>query len=166
VAIDGSTNHIAVTGSFAGTIDFGCGPMTSPAGSAAFLAVFDTLGQCLGSSQVGVTASTGRSVTFSPEHDAVAVGFVDNLTPDGSAPDPQTADTQVVVFRIGPGNSTLASYPLPGSRSAAANAIGIDRTGNAYIAGNFSGTIGSDADRVVSSGQRDIFFAKLATGTF
>lgn len=86
VAVDG-TGNVLLTGAFAGTVDFGGGPLTSAGAYDIFVAKFDSAGNHLWSKRFGdASAQYGQSVAVDPAGNALLTGYFAGTADFGGGP--------------------------------------------------------------------------------
>lgn len=156
-----SAGHCYVTGWFQGQAAFGPQTLTSDGGFDLFLAKFDSAGKLLWLRQGGgVENSFGTSVACDKTGNAYIAGqFSGKL---------RLGDTELTASGVQ--NIFLAKFDAAGTfqwakrfgtRNDFVNALAIDAIGNCYLAGYFSASTSIGATELTSSGQVDVFTAKL-----
>ncbi len=162
IATDANGN-IALTGSFAGVIDFGCGPMTSAGGNDAFLVSFASNGNCNWSKRFGDGAEQiGYGVSFDVDGNVIVVGsfagsvnFTGNVLTSGGGFD-------VFVAKFDQGGNPLWSKRAGDASDQTAYCVGADSSKNVYLGGGFNGSIDFGGGSHNSGGLQDLFFVKLS----
>lgn len=179
LARDGAGN-LFITGQFAATADFdpgvGAANLTSAGGNDLFFAKYDALGNYIWAKRIGgVNNDVGNGVSVDASNNVYLTGYYGNTTDF----DPGAGTATVVGF--GGTDIFVAKYDNSGNyqwakgmgTSGDEGGIGItvDGSGNAYIVGNFVGTIdydpGAGTASLASAGGNDIFVGKYdASGNY
>jgi hypothetical protein len=164
-AVDASGNMI-VTGAFAGTVDFGGGPLTAPgggAGSNVFIVKFAPDGTHMWSSRFGDgTGQWARSVTTDASGNVVITGYFYGTVDFGGGPLTSTGDEDVFIAKFTPGGAHIWSKSFGSADHQSANSVAVDASGNVIIAGGFYGTINfGGGDLTAPGSDENIFIAKF-----
>ncbi|MBK9264697.1 MAG: nucleotide-binding protein [Polyangiaceae bacterium] len=162
VAID-SMNDILVGGSFAGTVDFGGGTMTSTNvdlfgmklddnGNHVWSKHFD---QQIGSQPAltNVAVDSAGNVAFT--------GYFFNTVDFGGGPLTSAGSYDVFVGKFGPNGQHLWSKRFGDTSDESPTGFGFDGTGNLFIAGGFKGPLNLGGSTLMSAGDNDCWIAKL-----
>jgi hypothetical protein len=151
IGVDGS-GATALTGSFAGSIDFGGGPLvgTGIADDDFFIARFDGSSAHLwsgGSGNEGLQA--GRGVVIDPQGDTISTGLFSGSINFGTGKIAALSSDIFVARFDGEGKATWVGHfsgdnggPVGVGTSDPTGGIAVDRDGNLAIAGWFTGTLG------------------------
>ncbi|MDW7759745.1 MAG: SBBP repeat-containing protein [Acidobacteriota bacterium] len=158
-----SNGHIAVTGSFRGTIDLDPSGkagtdavFTSDSGSSdAFIAVYSSLGEFRWGKALGSPGEDqGRAVRMDAEGRIVVAGLL-------------SGDLFVVKFDASGEILWESRAGGSGSIQVASGALALDNAGSILLTGEFSRTADFDSERetppLIARGESDIFTAKYAT---
>ena len=153
---------LALTGSFAGTIDFGCGPLTSAGGNDLFVAHLDATGGCLWSLGLGDAADqAGNAVTFDTAGNVIVTGAFAGTVKIGNQTLVSAGGTDVLVAKIGPSGLPLWAAKAGGTGDQGGLAVGTDGMNHLYVAGAFAESLGFNAGPLMSAGAEDAFVVKL-----
>ncbi|MBM4085222.1 MAG: hypothetical protein FJ272_10570, partial [Planctomycetes bacterium] len=176
VAVD-SAGNVIVTGYFVGAVDFDPGPgaamLTSSGVVDQFLAKYDANGRHLWSFALGGPgADMPHSVVADRAGNLYLAGYfsarVDFDPGPGSAVLTSKGERDAYLAKYDPNGKYLWAVSLGGPQTDEANCLAVDDAGNAYVTGNFEGSL--DAATGVSlrgAGGLDAFVAKFdANGKF
>jgi hypothetical protein len=158
-----------ITGTFAGTVNFGGGALTSiGANGDLFVARYDALGNHLWSRRFGdASAQTGISVAVTPQDEVVVGGDFAGTLVIGGVTLTSQGQTDVFVAKFDPtGNPIWArSFGDPSAQTVGGVAIG--PSGEVLVTGTFAGTISTTVGALTSAGGTDVFLLALdsALGT-
>jgi hypothetical protein len=169
VATDGSDNVI-VTGRMRGTIDFGCGALSSAGGKHDVLvAKFDSTGTCLWSKAFGEGTQDqfGQDVAVDGSGNILVTGRFRGNNIDFGCGNLSSAGGKhdVFVAKLDASGACLWSKGFgEGTQDQFGEAVATDITGNTLVAGRFRGNNVDFGCGNLSSagGKHDIFVAKLA----
>ena len=161
-ATDGSGN-IALVGSFAGVLDFGCGALTSAGGNDAFLAVLGPTGACSWSKRFGDGAEQmGYGVTFDVDGNVIVTGsFAGSINLTGQVLT-SAGGLDVFVAKFDPGGAAFWSKKVGDATDQNGFCAGADGSKDVLVGGGFTGTVNFGGGVLTSAGTEDIFFAKLS----
>lgn len=164
VAVDAS-GHVAVAGTFQGTINFGGGSLTSGGDTDIFLATFGSDGAHLWSKRFGDASSqSAEAVAVDASGNLVLTGgFQGNANFGGSALT-SAGGMDVFVARFGPDGNHLWSARFGDGAVQLANGVAADASGNAIIAGRLEGATDFGGGALTSAGGGDLFVAKFGAG--
>ncbi|HNX89802.1 MAG TPA: SBBP repeat-containing protein, partial [Paludibacteraceae bacterium] len=178
IDIDAAGNTY-ITGYFYGTADFdpgaGTAYLTAAGNNDIYFAKYDAAGNYVYAKSIGGTGSDiGRSIVIDAAGNAYITGNF-QLTADfdpgiGTANLTSAGSVSVFLAKYDASGNYLYAKNIGGG-SAWGYSIAIDASGNAYITGNFLGTVdfdpGAGAVNLSSSGGYDIFIAKYdASGNY
>lgn len=168
VAVDGASN-IYIGGNFAGSVDFGGGPLTSTGEAAAFVLKLDANGSFGWARKIdgsGVAGPSARAVPGAIATDGTAVIVANNFT------DSITVDTTTLMsagsfdmFALKVSASTGETIwvrTFGGTSADFATGIALDSGGNAVFTGTFTGTIDFGGGPTSSGSNSSGFLLKLA----
>jgi hypothetical protein len=167
VALDPQQN-VVVTGFAAGVVDFGCGPLADAGNGDAFVARIDPSGTCLWSKRYGDgNPQTGRAVATDPAGNPIVVGSFAGTVDFGGGARTSKGGFDVFVAKLQAATGDhVWSYgfgdAMPANNDQYGWASAIDAQGNAWIGGDFSGTLALPGSTSTSAGGFDGFVAKLS----
>jgi hypothetical protein len=160
VATDGSGNVI-LTGYFAGTLDFGGGPLVSLGVYDIFIAKFDGGGTHLWSQRFGDTDSqTGTRVTADGAGNVLATGYFLGGVDFGGGTLTSGGLEDIYVAKFASDGTHLWSKRFGDGQTQQGSGIATDRLGNVVLAGTFQGTADFGGGDLTSAGSYDIYVAK------
>jgi hypothetical protein len=164
-AVDASGN-IIITGAFAGTVDFGGGPLTAPGGgggSNVFIAKFAPNGTHLWSNRYGDGINQwARSVKTDASGNVVITGYFNGTVDFGGGPLTSAGGQDVFIAKFTPGGAHIWSKRFGSADNQFANSVAVDASGNVIIAGAFYGTIDFGGGDLTAPGlDENIFVAKF-----
>ena len=172
VAFDSSGNMYA-TGSFTGTVNFGCGSLSSNGTTYpdAYLAKYSSTGTCLWSKRLGgIYDDAGTGVVVDPNNNVIVIGtvggYVTGTTVDfGGGPIAIYRDPNIFVARYA-ADGTYQWAKTFGSALGGSNikpyAVAVDASGNVAVTGSFQNTIDFGGGPIVANGfSFDAFAFKL-----
>jgi Bacterial Ig domain/Fibronectin type III domain len=169
VAVDAGGNAIAV-GSFKGSLDFGCGMLSTDNTSDIFIAKYSQTGSCQWSKHLnGSGSATALSVAIDGSSNIIVAGYFNGSVDFGGGF--LTSDGQTDFF--------IAKYSSTGayqwarclgsisSGGGVAYSVETDNNGNILVTGYFNGSVNFGGGFLTSTGGVDIFIAKYSpTGAY
>jgi hypothetical protein len=172
VALDVGGN-VVLTGTFAGTIDFGGGPLTSVSQSDLFVAKLDPLGNHVWSKAYGpvnafLTTRSGYGIAVDTAGNVWVTGsfagqldFEGNVIDDGQG----TQQSSFLVKLHGLDGAHLWSRAI-GTAAATdrGNAVVAAPDGDVVVCGQFQGTVDFGAGQIGALGADDAYVARLTSG--
>ena len=162
IAVDPAGNAI-VTGSFAGTVDFGGGPLVAVA-TDIFLAKYNSTGTHEWSRRFGGTSSdTGDDLAVDTYGSVYITGRFDSNVDFGGGPLVSAGASDIYVVKFNSAGTHQFSQRFGSTNPDLGRGITVDPTGSVTITGNFDGTVDFGGGGLVSSGT-DIFLASYARG--
>lgn len=160
VAVDGSSN-VLVAGDFAGTADFGGGPLTSVGYDDIFLAKYDANGTHLWSKRLGGTGSDAAwSMAVDGSGNVLVTGAFEGTADFGGGPLVSAGNTDIFVAKYSSGGTHLWSKRFGGTDYERAWAVAADGSGNVLLAGDFAGMADLGGGPLTSAGSDDVFVAR------
>jgi fibronectin type 3 domain-containing protein len=176
VAVDGS-GRVTVGGEFAGTVDFGGGPVTSAAYSwfdpatvqDGFVAQYTASGAYRWARQIGNEGDdevTGVAVDGSGN--VIVVGWLGSWEVDlGGGPTTSFGDVDMFVAKYSASGTHLWSRRVGGSQAETPAAVAVDGQGNVWVVGRFFETtdLGGGTLTAVGGLDQDGFIVKYAGTT-
>ena len=162
VSVDRGGN-VVVAGEFLGTADFGGGPLTSAGSSDAFVARYDSKGAHLWSKRLGGTGTDSAwAVATTVSGTLLLAGDFSDSVDFGGGGLTSAGSSDVFVAEYAAGGTHLWSKRFGGIGADTAEAVAIDGTGNAFITGDFNGSVDFGGGPLISTGREDGFVLKLA----
>lgn len=175
VSID-STGNILVGGSFYSTVDFDPGVGNFPLVAQiqdAFLAKYDSLGDFVWARQLGAASSSTQGIMLAVDtsDNVLLVGSFQNTVDfepgAGTTNITSTGGFDAYVWKLNSSGALVWGRKFGGASPDIANAVTVDSSGNAYIAGYFQGTADFDPGvgvlSATSAGSYDAYAWKLDT---
>ena len=164
IAVDGAGN-VVVGGVFAGTMDWGTGPLTSAGSSDIFLARFTGSGSPLWAKRFDNTKNkNSMRIAADPSGNTFVAGRFQGSINFGSTPmwamTSSAPSGDMYVATLDGSGSRLSSFDYG---DGAVDGIAVDSAGDPFIAGSFVGAADFGGTPLVAKGQADAFVAKLHT---
>jgi len=162
VALD-SVGNVVVAASFAGTINFGGGALTTAGGNDVGLAKFTTGGMPLWSKRFGAAgADIARGVAVDPFGTVTLAGdFTGSVNFGGAAALASAGATDVFVAKYDAMGTHLWSRKAGDAVAQVASGVAADGSG-VFVTGSFAGAINFGGGALTSAGMNDVFLVKLA----
>jgi hypothetical protein len=166
VAVDGSGN-VVVGGSFKGTINLGGGTLTSTSATTndAFLAKLDGLGNHLWSVRFGDALDQSvDGVAVDTKGNVLATGSFSGSFDCGTGVVTSAGASDVFVVKYSPAGTCLQArrYGNNDAGAQVGRAVAADAAGNAYVFGDFTGTLDVDLGALTTADTKlDQFLLKL-----
>jgi hypothetical protein len=152
-----SSGNVTVVGSFADTVDFGGGPLTSAGDSDIVVVSFDQNGAHRWSKRFGSTGNDeGYGVATDSGGNVTVVGSFADTVDFGGGPLTSTGDSDIVVVSFDKSGAHRWSKRFGGADSDRAYGVTKDSSGNATVVGYFSGTVDFGGGPLTSAGDSDI----------
>jgi hypothetical protein len=150
--------HDYLKGTFQGTIDLGCGPMTSPVADTPYIAAVDAAGACVWSRSLG-----SFHASLLPSGDLLVTGPFAGTVDVGCGPVTSGPDASYLVARINSTGVCMWNRNLAVSNPS----VVVGASGNIAVGAAFGGTVDIGAGPLTSSGVTDLAVAMLdgTTGT-
>ncbi|UQA56879.1 SBBP repeat-containing protein [Polyangium aurulentum] len=161
VAVDPAGNTLVI-GHFSGAIDLGGGPITSPNGSATFVAKLDRDGKHVWSKAFTLSLPGGQHIAVDPNGEVLVGGNYFYDLDFGGGPLPKTNGGLAVAKLSGLDGSHIWSKGFGDQYSKDLKYVASDRFGGVVILGPYGGTVdfgGGPIGNEFSGG--DVFFARL-----
>jgi hypothetical protein len=158
---------IVVAGSFAGSIDFGDGALSAPAGQIfLFVARFGPDGAIKWSKAAGTKGYARLTgVAVDPQSDILVAGYFTGELKFANQKKLQTDsnDEDIFLARLDLDGKPLWSVSFGDAADQQAMGVSVDTDGNALIAGSYKGNIDFGVNTPLAAGSGlDVFVAKLA----
>lgn len=161
VAVDGGGNVI-VTGSFAGTIDFGGGTLTSAGGTDIFLAKLDVDGRHVWSWRFGDGQNqAGNGVAVDGAGGVYLTGFFSGTVDFGGGALASAGSRDVFVARFDAAGNHVWSERFGDAGTQNGTGLAVDGSGSVVVVGFFVGSIDFGGGTLTSAGLEDAYLAKL-----
>lgn len=161
VAIDGSGNAVLV-GSISGTADFGGGVLTTSGATDIFITKVNAAGKHVWSkllanpqaeSLAAAAIDPTGNILVAGDFDGVIFTDTDKLTSVGGG--------DVLVAKLDPAGFVLWAKGYGDAQYQHATGIAADGSGNAFVTGEFEGSIDLGGGPLGSEGKADVFLTKL-----
>jgi len=161
IAVDANGNSY-VTGGFSGSATFGTTKLTSSGKNDIFIAKLNSSGNWLWVKQAGGTSGDiGNSIAVDDNgHSYITGEFRDNAT-FGTTTLTCSGYDDIFVAKMDSNGNWLWVKQAWGISYDLTNSIAVDTNGNSFVTGNFSGSSTFGTTTLTSSGDYDIFVAKL-----
>ena len=161
IAIDSQGNQY-VTGHFQGTATFGSYTLTASGRTDVFVAKLDPSGDWLWAVKAGGTRDEiGRGIILDDAGNSWVTGYFTGTATFGSQTLTSSGRTDVFVARLDPSGNWLWAVKAGGTEFDKGHDIAVDNAGNAWVTGYFTGTATFGNQTLTSSGEEDIFVARL-----
>jgi hypothetical protein len=173
VAVD-SSNNLVVVGTFAGTIDFGAGPLNSLGSSDIFVAKFSPGGVLLWAKRFGGSAIDGCSAVALDASDNILItgryGYYGTAVDFGGGPLPLSGGTMqfyydIYVAKLSSAGNYIWANGYGGSGNEQNGGIAVDGNGDVVVTGSFQQTASFGGAAFTSTGGYDMFVAKYSGAT-
>jgi hypothetical protein len=168
VAVGGSgggDGNITVVGQFAGTVDFGGGPLVSAGMTDLFILRLDPSGGTASSARYGDDLAYGYGVAVDGAGNTLLTGHFKGSIDFGAGAMKDTGNLSVFVAKLDPAGNGLWSKRFGGGGAldiALGRAIAADALGYVLVTGRFSGSLDVDGTTLAGGGADDLFLLKLA----
>lgn len=161
VAVDGGGN-VLVTGSFAGTVDFGGGTLTSAGSTDVFVAKLDSTGRHLWSGAFGdASAQAGTAIAVDASGNVFVTGYFSGSIDLGGATLTSAGGQDVFVVRFDPEGNHVWSKSFGDGNDQRGTGLAVDGSGNLVTTGVLYGSINFGGGVLTSAGLGDVTLAKL-----
>lgn len=156
VAMD-QTGNVLVAGSFAGTVDFGGGPLTAPLVDV-FTIKLDAFGDHIWSRRVGASYI---AVSVDKVGDALFTGYFSGTLDFGGESLVSAGGGDLFVGKMDSSQNPVFSRSFGDDSDQVGLSIAADTSGNLLLTGFFRGAINFGDGPIASAGALDILLAKL-----
>ncbi|MFB2893915.1 SBBP repeat-containing protein [Aerosakkonemataceae cyanobacterium BLCC-F50] len=160
--VSDSSGNLYITGQFSGSVTFGSTILTSIGEQDIFTAKLDSSGNITWATNLGTTA--GRTVSYSITTDKSSnlytTGAFSTPVSLGTIPIIQ-GDRDIFVAKQDSNGDFIWAKSFGSNNNDQGSSISTDSSGNLYVTGYFSDSISFGNTILTSSGDRDIFAAKL-----
>ena len=161
IAVDANGNSY-VTGAFAESAIFGTTTLTSSGGSDIFVAKLDSSGNWLWAKQAwGIGEDVGFSIAVDAKGNSYITGVFIESANFGTTTLTSSGDYDIFVAKLDINGNWLWAKQAGGTDDDYGNGIAVDANGNSYVTGYFSESATFGTTTLTSSGDIDIFVAKL-----
>jgi len=160
IAVD-AAGSAYITGTFGGTVNFGGISLTSTFGSDVFLAKLDSNGNFIWAEKIG---GYGNNQGFSICVDAWGSAYITGCFGGyqfGSASLTSSGNYDIFIAKFDSRGNFIWVKKAGGSGYEYGKSIAADAFGNTYITGSFQGNCSFGSISLTSSGNSDIFIAKI-----
>lgn len=162
IAIDSSNNYLYITGSFSNTVTFGSTTLTSLGGTDIFVAKIDAYGNWIWAVSVGGSSTdSGQSIAVDNNNDIYVTGSFTGTVTFGTTTLVSGGFTDIFVAKIDNTGNWIWAISAGGTGNDIGQGITIDSNNNSYVTGTFSNSATFGSFTLVSSGNTDIFVAKI-----
>ena len=161
ITINDSGNSY-VTGLFRETATFGSYSLTSSGSNDIFVAKIDTNGNWLWATKAGgSTYAVGHAITIDDSGNSTLTGHFSGTATFGSYNLISNGQGDIFVAKLDANGNWQWATQAGGIYADSGYGITIDDFGNSYVTGFFHETATFDSNTLTSSGERDIFVAKM-----
>jgi hypothetical protein len=161
-AVAAHVGGAVITGSFAGTTDFGGGVLTSAGATDVFLASYDYLGAFLWAKRFGdAGAQAGVDIAVDKLGNLVVIGDFAGTIDLGGGALTSAGNTDVFVAKFDSGGGFVWAKRFGDAVAQNGKGIAVDDAGDVIITGSFAGKIDLGGGSLTSAGATDVFLAKL-----
>jgi hypothetical protein len=161
VAVD-SGGNVVLTGYFAGTVDFGGGPLVSAGGQDIFVVKLDAGGGHVWSKRFGDASNQyGTHVAMSGTGDVLLVGSMGGAADFGGGPLASAGGQDIFVAKLDANGDHVWSERFGDSSDQYSTSVAVDGGGSLVLTGYFAGAVSFGGGPLASAGGQDIFVAKL-----
>ncbi len=163
IAVDAVGNSY-ISGYFYGTAIFGTTSLISSGAYNIFVAKLDTDGNWLWAKRAGGTSSDmSYAIAVDTAGNSYISGFIDGPATFGTTILSNSGSGDIFVAKIDPSGNWLWAKQAGGMNDDEGKAIAVDAAGNSFISGDFQDSATFGTTILTSSGNQDIFVAKLDT---
>lgn len=162
IAVDGSGNA-AITGSFAGSIDFGLGPLVGAGNADVFVAKLSPAGTPLFHAKFGAgNDQFGYAVAADSADNVFVAGSFTGTMTVGMTDLQNAGGHDAFVVKLSPAGTVLWAKGYGDSTFQSVRGIAVDKQGGPVIVGSFQGSVDFGSGKpLVATGLHDAFAVKL-----
>lgn len=161
IAVDSSGNCY-VSGYFSGTMTVGATPLTSAGGNDIFVAKLNTSGAWQWAIKIGGTgADAGIGVAADSTGNCYITGYFSGTTTFGTITLTSAGGHDAFVAKLDTSGDLQWAVKAGGTGTDDGYGLAVDSSGNCYVVGYFDGNATFGTTSLASSGNYDIFAAKL-----
>ena len=158
----GASGNSYITGYFYGTATFGATTLTSNGYYDIFVAKLDSSGNWLWVKNAGGTyENEGRGIAVDASGNSYVTGWFEGSSNFGSTTLTSSGISDIFIAKLDSNGNWLWAKKAGGTDYDGGSGIAVDASGNSYVTGDFEGTATFGATTLTSSGDSDIFIAKL-----
>lgn len=159
-----TAGNVLVTGSFSGTVDFGGGPLSTPADDwDVFVAKYSPTGVHLWSQRFGSTdLEEGVCIKTDPSNNVIVTGyFLGSVSFGGDPLVSVGSDVDIFLAKYDSAGAHLWSQRFGGTSYETPGGLAVDASSRIYLTGYFDGSANfGGLNNLVSDGNIDVFFAE------
>ncbi len=157
-----SLGNVIVTGDFAGTIDFGGGPLTVTGSRDAFLLKLDSARNHVWSARFGDTDQDyGREIDLDNADNVIFTGFFASNIDFGLGPLSSAGGVDVFLAKFAPDGTPLWGQRFGSTAHQYGLSVAVDNVGNIALSGVFENQLNLGGSTFTSNGLRDMYVAKF-----
>jgi hypothetical protein len=157
-----AVGSLALAGPFAGSVDFGGGPLNSAGTLDIYVARLKPSGLYLWSQRFGdASYQIANAIAIEGSNNIVVAGEFEGTVNFGGGPLSSAGNNDVFVAKFNSGGTHLWSRSFGDGNDQTAVAVTTDRSGNVAVAGDFKGTLDFGGGPLTGSGAEDIFLAEF-----
>ena len=161
ISVDDNGNSY-VTGYFGSSATFGTATLTSSGGSDIFVAKMDSNGNWLWAKKAGGTSEDkGYSIALDDNGNSYVTGVFYGSATFGTATLTSSGNYDIFVAKLDSNGNWFWAKKAGGINDDYGWSISVDDNGNSYVTGVFYGSATFGTTTLISSGDADIFVAKL-----
>jgi hypothetical protein len=158
----GSDGSVTWAGNFAGSVDFGKGPLMSAGGDDIFVARSDTQGNLTFTARLGdASRQACRALAVDPMGNTFLAGDFTGSIDWGGTTQSSAGGQDGYVAKLDSTGAVRWLKAIGDLGEQAVTSVAVDAAGNVVIAGFFSGAVSFGGAPLASAGGYDIFVAKL-----
>jgi hypothetical protein len=163
-----AAGDVAITGAFAGEINFGGDQLATAGGNDLYVAVLDKDGGHKWSKRFGdAAAQVGKAIAMGPMGEVAVAGDFQgtiDFSPNADMPMTTAGSNDVFLAAFDALGAPLWWKQFGNASAQVANGVSIDSVGSVALATTFAGKINFGGGDLTSAGGNDVGVAKLAAG--
>jgi hypothetical protein len=157
-----SDGGAVITGDFQGNIDFGGGPLESPANDDVFVARLDAQGGHVWSRRFGdELAQHARGVAVDGSGNVLVTGYYSGTMTFGEMVLTNAGIFDAYAAKLDSEGCSVWAKSFGDPAYQSGDGVAVDGSGNAFFTGKFAGAVDFGGGDLVSAGGADIFLTKL-----
>lgn len=162
VAVDASGN-VLLAGTFAGTVDFGGGPLTSAGGGSIFVTKLDANGSHLWSKGFGegIVTTDQSAVAVDTSGNVVLAGTFRGAVDFGGGPLVSAGDRDIYAAKLDASGGYLWGKRFGDANIQGATGLAGDSSGNVVVTGWYTGSVDFGGGPLPGAVGNEVFVAKL-----
>jgi hypothetical protein len=154
--------NVLVTGSMAGTVDFGGGPLVGAGGSDIFVVKLDAAGNHVWSKRFGdANSQIGYGVATDATGNVLVTGYFEGMVNFGGGSLASAGGSDIIMLKLDTAGSHLWSRRVGAGGDDVGNSVATDAMGNVLVTGYFDGSVDFGGGLLTSAGGGDVFVVKL-----